>query len=305
MTKIKSILLVATFIMLAASGYGQTPKELITKKWVFKEIEKKDIDRMIAEQTKNYIGRLDTLTDSSQKSKEESELKEQIAKGSEELIKMFSDLIFEIKPDGTCETGGGKRKEKGKWELSKDGKKLSIISDKGNKQELEITQLTSDELTIGLPTGKESLHITFTKSKTPKEMIARKWAFKEIDRQSMDTITKKEDLKDRYPEISDSSKKADIEMQMKEQMRTITIETMEQICKGMTWDIKADGSCISSSMGKVETGTWELSADEKKLTMTDKERQGHFDVIKLTNDELSILMKKEGIEIEMVFTASK
>ena len=43
--------------------------------------------------------------------------------------------------------------------------KLYIADKKNRRQELDITKVTHDELTIGIITGDESIHMTFTPAK--------------------------------------------------------------------------------------------------------------------------------------------
>ena len=92
-------------------------------------------------------------------------MKEEMAKAPEMMAKMFKDMFFDMKADGSCEIGGmSSTVEKGKWELSEDGKKLSITDSK-EKKDMEVSKLTAEEMTIRIKDGEMVMGITFTAAK--------------------------------------------------------------------------------------------------------------------------------------------
>lgn len=69
-------------------------------------------------------------------------------------------LTYTFKNDGTYEYSEKNQKEKGKWALSDDGKKLTLSSEGGQTFDKEVKELTDDKLVIA---GEEY--------STPKELV--------------------------------------------------------------------------------------------------------------------------------------
>lgn len=166
MKKFSYLLFIAAFATVLATGCGQKPKDMLAKKWSFKEVDKKDLDAMMAKQTEQTKKMLESITDPAQKAEAEARMKEEMAKAPEMIAKMFKDMGMEFKSDGSCEmTGGmGGKTEKGKWELSEDGKKLTITDDKG-KKDFDLSKLTAEEMTMRMKEGEMEMGLTFTAAK--------------------------------------------------------------------------------------------------------------------------------------------
>ncbi len=298
MKKIRLIIFIVLFIPMGACTYAQTPQKLLTKKWVFKEVDKKEVDDKIALQMEQHKKEFEGVTDSVEKANKKADIKKQTELEVDQINEMFRNLTFEFKLDGTCETGGRKDKkiEKGKWTLSKDGKKIFITSDK-NKQEFDITKLTPDELTIGMPTGSGSIYMNFSRSKTPKEMIAQKWFFKEIDQRTLDTVIAKASKKQEH--IIDSAERAAAILKAQ-------AEFAEKIknFKDMTLLFKADGTYETTGF-KADKGKWELSEDSKQLIIIDERKTNVLQIVKLTANELFIMISGIDIEAGVIFYSKK
>lgn len=159
------MLFIAAIVSMLAVGCGQKPKEMMAKKWSFKEIDKKDLDAMMNKQMAIQKEMMASMTDPAAISEAEAGMKAEMEKAPEMMAKMFKDMFFDMKADGSCEIGGISSKvEKGKWELSEDGKKLSI-TDAKEKKDMEVSKLTAEEMTIRIKDGEMNMSITFTAAK--------------------------------------------------------------------------------------------------------------------------------------------
>lgn len=66
--------------------------------------------------------------------------------------------------------------------------------------------------------------------------------------------------------------------------------------EGMSWEFKADGSMIVTSPEGNESGTWSLSSDNEKLTVTSDGESEVLDVSSLTSSTMKLNFEEESAE---------
>jgi hypothetical protein len=82
----------------------------------------------------------------------------------------------------------------------------------------------------------------------------------------------------------------------------IMVDYLEISMSGATLKITDDGKYTTTFDGETETGTWTLSDDEKKLTITDTEGSTVLDIIDITESQLSF--SETMTEEQITFTVN-
>lgn len=139
MKKLTYLLFLSLLVFFVACG-SKDPKKLIVKKW---KIDTEELKK--------------TMKAEIEKMKKEKPEEAKMAEGMLEMgMNLFSSMTMEFKADGTFETIAMGQTQKGKWEISSDGKTLSTTEEGKEKKSINLKEITTSKMVIENPEGAKA-----------------------------------------------------------------------------------------------------------------------------------------------------
>ena len=186
------------------------------------------------------------------------------------LKKMFSEMTIYLKGNNHYKSELMTRDE-GTYEYEKTSKKLTLISNKGTKSELELSVLTNETLLLSFGKGKSIiLRKTIASPDDEKETAPQKLELVSI---TTAQLCKKWFLNKRY-----------LPNRTEEQLKTVT-----ELFKGTYFDFKSDNT-YTVKIGQItEAGKWNLSNENKTLNLTANGETKIWNIKKISENEIQMI----------------
>lgn len=190
--------------------------------------------------------------------------------GVKMLQQMFSEMTIYLKENKHYKSEL-MSKDEGTYSYEKASKKLTLISNKGNKSELELSFLTKETLLLSFGKGKSIvLKKIDSDSNDDKEEVLKKIELVSITSKQ---LCKKWFLKKRY-----------LPNRTEEQLKTVT-----ELFKGTYFDFKSDFT-YTVRIGKIsETGKWSLSNNDRTLNLTANNETKIWNFKKVSEQEIEMI----------------
>ncbi len=233
-------LLIALMCAFSVSSFAQIDPGLLIGKWNYKDIYEKE--KLEAESIKM-------------------------------LEMFFKDLSFQFDKSGAYKMtlmGGA---EQGEWE-AKDDITLALTSDKGQVTEMQVVNLTDDELSVKLEKGAFVLEKAKTKA---KKIVKEKPKLKTV------SATKSQVAQKWYLDKRESDKKLSKEV----------LETSQALLKGSFIQFKSNGKYKTKVLKLKEKGTWSFGENNTSIVTKKDKQQQIWNIVKVSDDELILVQGKD------------
>ena len=186
------------------------------------------------------------------------------------LKQMFSEMTIYLKENNHYKAEL-MTKDEGTYEYEKTSKKLTLISNKGTKSELELSVLTNETLLLSFGKGKSIiLKKTIASPDDEKETASKKIELVSI---TTNQLCKKWFLNKRY-----------LPNRTEEQLKTIT-----ELFKGTYFDFKSDNT-YTVKIGQItESGKWNLSNGNRTLNLIANGETKIWNIKKVSENEIQMI----------------